>query len=118
MEWSGRQEFASSPEVPFLLDGAESGILKTHGPLSFLKVCSMLVLIDLFTHILEPVSPDGLCSYLAHFMPSLNLSCLPQVHDAGHMVPMDQPKAALEMLRRWTHGQLVDSPDSSLHGAM
>ncbi|KAG6514019.1 hypothetical protein ZIOFF_024357 [Zingiber officinale] len=77
MEWSGRQEFVSSPEVPFLLDGAESGILKTHGPLSFLKV-----------------------------------------HDAGHMVPMDQPKAALEMLRRWTHGQLVDSPDSSLHGAM
>jgi uncharacterized protein with von Willebrand factor type A (vWA) domain len=29
-----------------------------------------------------------------------------QVHDAGHMVPMDQPKAALEMLRRWTRGGL------------
>ncbi|KAF7121265.1 hypothetical protein RHSIM_Rhsim13G0099800 [Rhododendron simsii] len=28
------------------------------------------------------------------------------VHDAGHMVPMDQPKAALEMLRRWTQGKL------------
>ncbi|OIT23151.1 PREDICTED: serine carboxypeptidase-like [Nicotiana attenuata] len=25
-----------------------------------------------------------------------------KVHDAGHMVPMDQPKAALEMLQRWT----------------
>ena len=30
-----------------------------------------------------------------------------QVHDAGHMVPMDQPKAALEMLKRWTQGTLT-----------
>ena len=30
-----------------------------------------------------------------------------QVHDAGHMVPMDQPKAALEMLKRWTQGTLA-----------
>ncbi|XP_049380968.1 serine carboxypeptidase-like [Solanum stenotomum] len=29
-----------------------------------------------------------------------------KVYDAGHMVPMDQPKAALEMLQRWTHGNL------------
>ncbi|KAF5729478.1 Serine carboxypeptidase-like 49 [Tripterygium wilfordii] len=29
-----------------------------------------------------------------------------KVHDAGHMVPMDQPKAALEMLKRWTQGTL------------
>nr|GMD25401.1 serine carboxypeptidase-like [Ipomoea batatas] len=29
-----------------------------------------------------------------------------KVHDAGHMVPMDQPKASLEMIRRWMHGQL------------
>ncbi|KAJ0726389.1 putative carboxypeptidase C [Helianthus annuus] len=29
-----------------------------------------------------------------------------KVHDAGHMVPMDQPKAALEMLKRWTEGSL------------
>ncbi|MCI77556.1 serine carboxypeptidase-like 49-like, partial [Trifolium medium] len=28
------------------------------------------------------------------------------VHDAVHMVPMDQPKAALEMLKRWTQGTL------------
>ena len=34
-----------------------------------------------------------------------------QVHDAGHMVPMDQPKAALEMLKRWTSGNL-SSPSS------
>lgn len=27
-----------------------------------------------------------------------------KVHDAGHMVPMDQPKAALEMIKRFTHG--------------
>lgn len=28
-----------------------------------------------------------------------------RVHDAGHMVPMDQPKAALEMLQRWMQGK-------------
>ncbi|RWW08679.1 hypothetical protein GW17_00027865 [Ensete ventricosum] len=33
---------------------------------------------------------------------------VPQVHDAGHMVPMDQPMAALEMLRRWTQGKLAE----------
>lgn len=31
-----------------------------------------------------------------------------QVHDAGHMVPMDQPVAALAMLKRWTQGRLAD----------
>jgi len=32
-----------------------------------------------------------------------------QVHNAGHMVPMDQPKASLEMLRRFTQGKLKES---------
>ncbi|ERN12871.1 hypothetical protein AMTRI_Chr07g78660 [Amborella trichopoda] len=36
-----------------------------------------------------------------------NLSFL-KVHDAGHMVPMDQPKAALEMLKRWIHGHMAE----------
>lgn len=36
-----------------------------------------------------------------------------QVHDAGHMVPMDQPKAALEMLKRWTQGKLAEIPSES-----
>ncbi|XP_022990308.1 serine carboxypeptidase-like [Cucurbita maxima] len=67
MEWSGKEEFGNSPNVPFLVDGSEAGLLKQHGALSFLKV-----------------------------------------HDAGHMVPMDQPKAALEMLKRWTGGALHD----------
>ncbi|MBA0571526.1 hypothetical protein Golob_001910 [Gossypium lobatum] len=67
MQWSGRKEFVASPEVPFVVDGSEAGVLKTHGPLGFLKV-----------------------------------------HDAGHMVPMDQPKAALEMLKRWTKGSLAE----------
>ncbi|XAR72139.1 Carboxypeptidase C [Bertholletia excelsa] len=31
-----------------------------------------------------------------------------KVHDAGHMVPMDQPKASLEMLKRWTQGSLLN----------
>lgn len=38
MEWSGQQKFVSSSELPFTVDGAEAGLLKTYGPLSFLKV--------------------------------------------------------------------------------
>ncbi|KAG2729778.1 hypothetical protein I3843_01G260500 [Carya illinoinensis] len=36
-----------------------------------------------------------------------------KVHDAGHMVPMDQPKASLEMLKRWTQGKLSEVPSDS-----
>ncbi|GLT70165.1 hypothetical protein SLA2020_422620 [Shorea laevis] len=68
MEWSGQKDFVASPEVSFVVDGSEAGILKTHGPLGFLKV-----------------------------------------HNAGHMVPMDQPKASLEMLKRWTQGTLSEA---------
>ncbi|GAV66471.1 Peptidase_S10 domain-containing protein [Cephalotus follicularis] len=66
MEWSGQKEFGAAPTVPFVVDGEEAGQMKSHGPLSFLKV-----------------------------------------HDAGHMVPMDQPKAALQMLRSWMQGKLA-----------
>lgn len=34
MEWSD----VASPDVPFEVDSAEAGLLKSHGPLSFLKV--------------------------------------------------------------------------------
>ncbi|TXG49454.1 hypothetical protein EZV62_025329 [Acer yangbiense] len=67
MEWSEQKEFVASPEVSFAVNGSDAGKLKSHGPLSFLKV-----------------------------------------HNAGHMVPMDQPKAALEMLRRWMQGSLAE----------
>lgn len=30
-----------------------------------------------------------------------------KVYKAGHMVPMDQPKAALDMLQKWTQGKLT-----------
>jgi carboxypeptidase C (cathepsin A) len=30
-----------------------------------------------------------------------------QVHDVGHMVPMDQLEAALEMLTKWLGGPLT-----------
>ncbi|XP_052195079.1 serine carboxypeptidase-like [Diospyros lotus] len=70
MEWSGQKDFVAAPTIPFVVDGAEKGLLKGHGPLTFLKV-----------------------------------------HDAGHMVPMDQPRASLEMLKRWIQGKL--SPTNS-----
>jgi serine carboxypeptidase-like clade 4 len=38
MEWSGQKEFVASPEVPFIVDDSEAGVLKNNGPLSFLKV--------------------------------------------------------------------------------
>ncbi|KAE9461234.1 hypothetical protein C3L33_06821, partial [Rhododendron williamsianum] len=65
MAWSGQKDFTAASNVSFVVDGAEKGVMKSYGPLTFLKV-----------------------------------------HDAGHLVPMDQPKAALEMLRRWTQGSL------------
>ncbi|XP_010541311.1 PREDICTED: serine carboxypeptidase-like 48 [Tarenaya hassleriana] len=65
MEWSGQRDFVSASTIPFLVDGTQAGLMKNHGPLTFLKV-----------------------------------------HDAGHMVPMDQPKASLQMLQNWMEGKL------------
>lgn len=36
-----------------------------------------------------------------------------RVHNAGHMVPMDQPKASIEMLKRWMQGKLPLTPADS-----
>ncbi|KAH0463390.1 hypothetical protein IEQ34_007972 [Dendrobium chrysotoxum] len=72
MKWSGQEAFVSSSEKPFTVDGKDAGVLKNHGPLSFLKV-----------------------------------------HNAGHMVPMDQPKASLEMLTRWVNGDLAEVTSES-----
>lgn len=66
MEWSGQKQFGTSATVPFAVDGAQAGLMKSHGPLTFLKV-----------------------------------------HNAGHMVPMDQPKAALQMLKSWMAGKVA-----------
>ncbi|KAF8009568.1 hypothetical protein BT93_J0543 [Corymbia citriodora subsp. variegata] len=66
MRWSGQKQFAKSPNVPFVVAGAKAGLVKSHGPLTFLKV-----------------------------------------HNAGHFVPMDQPKAALQMLKSWMAGKVA-----------
>ncbi|XP_050212458.1 serine carboxypeptidase-like [Mercurialis annua] len=68
MEWTGQKDFEAASTVPFTVEGAEAGQLKSHGPLAFLKV-----------------------------------------NKAGHMVPMDQPKAALQMLKSWMQGKLDDT---------
>ncbi|WCJ41576.1 Serine carboxypeptidase-like [Euphorbia peplus] len=67
LQWSGKKDFGAAPNVPFKVEGAEAGQLKSHGPLSFLKI-----------------------------------------YEAGHMVPMDQPKAALQMLQSWMQGKLTE----------
>ncbi|KAF5792875.1 putative carboxypeptidase C [Helianthus annuus] len=66
MSWSDQKDFISASNVSFIVDGKEAGILKNHGPLTFIKV-----------------------------------------HNPGHMVPMDQPMAALKMLELWTTGKLL-----------
>ncbi|XP_028089202.1 serine carboxypeptidase-like [Camellia sinensis] len=72
MQWSGQNNFTTAAAVPFVVDGALGGIMKSYGSLTFLKA-----------------------------------------FNAGHMVPMDQPKAALEMLKRWTQGTLTVAGDQS-----
>ncbi|KAF7823340.1 serine carboxypeptidase-like [Senna tora] len=69
MEWSGQKDFKASPTVSFKVNGKEAGLMKSHGPLTFL-----------------------------------------QVHEAGHMVPMDQPEVALHMLTTWIQGNLTTTP--------
>ncbi|KAI8025400.1 Serine carboxypeptidase-like 48 [Camellia lanceoleosa] len=44
MEWSSQKDFTAAPTVRFLVDGAETGLLKNHGPLTFLKVSLSLSL--------------------------------------------------------------------------
>ncbi|KAI4340429.1 hypothetical protein MLD38_025263 [Melastoma candidum] len=73
MGWSGQKDFEQAANVSFVIDGTEAGVLKNHGPLTFLKV-----------------------------------------HDAGHMVPMDKPKASLEMLSSWMKGIGVFSSQKHL----
>ncbi|XP_047180597.1 serine carboxypeptidase-like [Vigna umbellata] len=38
MKWSGQNAFGKSPVVKFMVDGAVAASLRSHGPLSFLKV--------------------------------------------------------------------------------
>eukprot|EP00262_Sarcandra_glabra_P016595 TRINITY_DN545_c0_g1_i1.p1 TRINITY_DN545_c0_g1~~TRINITY_DN545_c0_g1_i1.p1 ORF type:complete len:499 (-),score=77.72 TRINITY_DN545_c0_g1_i1:189-1685(-) len=56
---------------------------------------------------MEPFTVDGKEAGLLKSYGSLSFL---KVHDAGHMVPMDQPKVALEMLKRWTQGTFGDAP--------
>lgn len=47
MVWSGKNEFGASPTTPFLVDGEEAGMLQSHGPLAFLKVCLRVYVLHL-----------------------------------------------------------------------
>ena len=47
-------------------------------------------------------------------IPNFPLALMPvlvQMFDSGHMVPMNQPKASLEMLRRFVSGEPVAQPE-------
>lgn len=107
MEWSGQKDFTAASTVSFSVDGKEAGQLKSHGPLAFLKV----KLLHLHIHFMALILPDpNDFRYTKCTSYSTNISIsMRQVHDAGHMVPMDQPKAALEMLKQWTQGTLAST---------
>uniref|UniRef100_A0A7N0ZX43 Carboxypeptidase n=1 Tax=Kalanchoe fedtschenkoi TaxID=63787 RepID=A0A7N0ZX43_KALFE len=60
MPWSGQQSFVSANVSSYIVGGKEVGLVKSFGPLTFLKV-----------------------------------------HNAGHMVPMDQPNVSLQMIKGW-----------------
>lgn len=66
LEWKNKEHYQYLPMRPWKNreTGEEIGQLKSHGPLTFLRV-----------------------------------------YDAGHMVPTNQPEAALEMVNRWIHGK-------------
>ena len=55
MEWSGQRQYGASPTVPFVVDGAVAGLLKSHGPLNFLKVTLSL---SLSLSLSETLCPD------------------------------------------------------------
>ncbi|XP_052200207.1 serine carboxypeptidase-like isoform X1 [Diospyros lotus] len=61
----------------------------------------------------SPEVPFAVDSSEAGILKSYGSLSFLKVHDAGHMVPMDQPKAALEMLKRWTQGSLTGATAAS-----
>ncbi|KAK1365802.1 hypothetical protein POM88_041363 [Heracleum sosnowskyi] len=42
MEWSGQKDFVAASTTPFLVDCAEAGQMKNHGPLTFIKNAAQL----------------------------------------------------------------------------
>ncbi|KAK1398361.1 Carboxypeptidase [Heracleum sosnowskyi] len=55
----------------------------------------------------SPTVPFSVNSLKAGEMQSNGPLTFLKVHNAGHMVPMDQPKASLKMLTRWMQGKLA-----------
>lgn len=49
MVWSGQKEFTAAPNVSFVVDGAEKGVMKSYGPLTFLKVLSLSLFPDILS---------------------------------------------------------------------
>lgn len=49
MKWSGTETFVKTNMTSFTVDGEEAGLIKSYGPLSFLKVRTRHILsVDLF----------------------------------------------------------------------
>ncbi|CAI9778434.1 unnamed protein product [Fraxinus pennsylvanica] len=134
MVWSGQKDFVSAPSAPFIVDGVEAGLKKSHGLLTFLKIISEIIrrskgnlqavieagiispLLQMFQDAYDfhaaaekefvsaPFAPFIVDGVEAGLKKSYGLLTFLKVHNAGHMVPMDQPKASLEMIKRWMQG--------------
>jgi hypothetical protein len=55
MEWSGQKDFMLAPNESFIVDGKEAGVLKSHGLLSFLKVCIFVFCFSATTEQLQAI---------------------------------------------------------------
>ncbi|KAF6160723.1 hypothetical protein GIB67_035924 [Kingdonia uniflora] len=97
MEWPGHKQFVGSPTVPFVVDGAKAGQMKSYGSPSI--------------HLKLRFSNSNMVTTTNHIT-NTDFYDNKQVHDAGHMLSMDQPKATLEMLKRGTKGKLVENTET------
>jgi hypothetical protein len=117
MAWSNQTQFVAAPERNWTVDGKLAGSVQAHGPLSFVKVTQPAAVYNItWAGLWQPQAPTPPRACSVHSAASAFLTGqepadaqappAAQVYNAGHMVPMDQGKHALAMLR----GFLRDEP--------
>jgi cathepsin A (carboxypeptidase C) len=98
LQWPGLQNFTDQEWTSWKLsDGTYAGEFKYASNFTFLKVTSEYIY-NILTH--------------SAFRRVTRQCCVrPQVYGAGHLVPMDQPRSALEMLHIFLSGDSFASEE-------
>lgn len=119
MKWSQQADFLSAPERNFTVNSAVAGSVQAHGPLSFVKiynaVCAHHQLTGLLAaHPFVLLGLGALCS--GREKESMQVRQAPHcwVGVQGHMVPMDQGKHALAMLRSFLRNESLTTAAAKL----